>query len=126
MQDLLRGPYFRVYSNSDVYGVELGGVLKSSYAIACGMAAALGLGYNTISMLITRSLAEMGRFAAKLGAELLTFIGLAGVGDLIVTCTSPSLCNYRIGYALGQANPQQAIHEVGRRQKVSIQCISSS
>ncbi|MBK8288853.1 MAG: NAD(P)H-dependent glycerol-3-phosphate dehydrogenase [Pseudomonadales bacterium] len=115
VQDLLRGPYFRVYSNSDVYGVELGGVLKNSYAIACGMAAALGLGYNTISMLITRSLAEMGRFAAKLGADPLTFIGLAGVGDLIVTCTSPKSRNYRIGYALGQGKSlQQAIDEVGQ------------
>jgi len=115
VQNLLRGPYFRVYSNSDVYGVELGGVLKNSYAIACGMAAALGLGYNTISMLITRSLTEMGRLAAKLGADPLTFIGLAGVGDLIVTCTSPKSRNYRIGFALGQGKTlQQAIDEVGQ------------
>jgi glycerol-3-phosphate dehydrogenase (NAD(P)+) len=115
VQDVLRSPYFRVYSNSDVYGVELGGVLKNSYAIACGMAAALGLGYNTISMLITRSLTEMGRLAAKLGADPLTFIGLAGVGDLIVTCTSPKSRNYRIGFALGQGKTlQQAIDEVGQ------------
>jgi glycerol-3-phosphate dehydrogenase (NAD(P)+) len=115
VQNVLRSPYFRVYSNSDVYGVELGGVLKNSYAIACGMAAALGLGYNTISMLITRSLAEMGRFAAKLGADPLTFIGLAGVGDLIVTCTSPKSRNYRIGFALGQGKTlQQAIDAVGQ------------
>ena len=115
VQSVLRSPYFRVYSNSDVYGVELGGVLKNSYAIACGMAAAMGLGYNTISMLITRSIAEMGRFAAKLGADPLTFIGLAGVGDLIVTCTSPKSRNYRIGFALGQGKSlQQAIDEVGQ------------
>lgn len=115
VQDVLRSPYFRVYSNSDVYGVELGGVLKNSYAIACGMAAALGLGYNTISMLITRSLTEMGRLAARLGADPLTFIGLAGVGDLIVTCTSPKSRNYRIGFALGQGKTlQQAIDEVGQ------------
>lgn len=115
VKDCLRSPYFRVYSNSDVYGVELGGVLKNSYAIACGMAAALGLGYNTISMLITRSLAEMGRFAAKLGADPLTFIGLAGVGDLIVTCTSPRSRNYRIGFAIGQGRSlQEAIAEVGQ------------
>ncbi|HNN87676.1 MAG: NAD(P)H-dependent glycerol-3-phosphate dehydrogenase [Pseudomonadales bacterium] len=115
VQDCLRSPYFRVYSNNDVYGVELGGVLKNSYAIACGMAAALGLGYNTISMLITRSLAEMGRFAAKLGADPLTFIGLAGVGDLIVTCTSPRSRNYRIGFAIGQGRSlQEAIAEVGQ------------
>jgi glycerol-3-phosphate dehydrogenase (NAD(P)+) len=115
IQECLRSPYFRVYSNNDVYGVELGGVLKNSYAIACGMAAALGLGYNTISMLITRSLAEMGRFAARLGADPLTFIGLAGVGDLIVTCMSPRSRNYRIGFALGQGKSlQDAIVEVGQ------------
>ncbi len=115
LQGLLRSGYFRVYSNSDVYGVELGGVLKNCYAIACGMAAALGLGYNTISLLMTRSLAEMGRFAAKLGADPLTFIGLAGVGDLIVTCTSPQSRNYRIGYALGQGKTlEQAVAEIGQ------------
>lgn len=115
LQTCLRSPYFRVYSNADVYGVELGGVLKNSYAIACGMAAALGLGYNTISMLITRSIAEMGRFAARLGADPLTFIGLAGVGDLIVTCTSPRSRNYRIGYAIGQGKTlDEAIADVGQ------------
>jgi glycerol-3-phosphate dehydrogenase (NAD(P)+) len=115
LQALLRGPYFRVYSNSDVYGVELGGVLKNAYAIACGMATALGLGQNTQSMLITRSLAEMGRFAARLGADPITFIGLAGVGDLIVTCTSPLSRNYRIGYALGQGKSlDEAIAAVGQ------------
>lgn len=115
LQRLLRSPYFRVYSNNDVYGVELGGVLKNAYAIACGMAAAMGLGHNTLSLLITRSLAEMGRFAAKLGADPLTFIGLAGVGDLIVTCMSPQSRNYRIGYALGLGKTlDQAIAEVGQ------------
>lgn len=115
VQSLLRSSYFRVYSNSDVYGVELGGVLKNIYAIACGMAAALGVGQNTISLLITRSLAEMGRFAAKLGADPLTFIGLAGVGDLIATCSSPLSRNYRIGFALGQGHTlEQAVIEVGQ------------
>lgn len=115
LQGLLRGPYFRVYSNNDIYGVELGGVLKNCYAIACGMAAALGLGYNTISLLITRSLAEMGRFAARLGADPLTFIGLAGVGDLIVTCTSPQSRNYRVGFALGQGKSlEEAVAEIGQ------------
>lgn len=115
LQNLLRSKYFRVYSSTDVYGVELGGVLKNCYAIACGMAAALGVGYNTQSMLITRSLAEMGRFAAHMGADPLTFIGLAGVGDLIVTCTSPKSRNYRIGYALGQGKTlEQAVVDVGQ------------
>lgn len=115
LQNVLRSKYFRVYSSNDVYGVELGGVLKNCYAIACGMAAAMGVGYNTQSMLITRSLAEMGRFAAHLGADPLTFIGLAGVGDLIVTCTSPQSRNYRIGFALGQGKTlEQAIIDVGQ------------
>jgi glycerol-3-phosphate dehydrogenase (NAD(P)+) len=115
VQSVLRSQYFKVYSNNDVYGVELGGVLKNSYAIAAGMAAALGLGHNTISMLMTRSLTEMGRFAARLGADPMTFIGLAGVGDLIVTCTSPLSRNYRIGYALGQGKTlDEAIADVGQ------------
>lgn len=115
VQNVLRGQYFRVYSNTDVYGVELGGVLKNAYAIACGMAAALGLGHNTLSMLMTRSLAEMGRFAVRLGADPITFIGLAGVGDLIVTCTSPMSRNYRIGFALGQGKTlEEAIVDVGQ------------
>lgn len=115
IQSLLKSSYFRVYSNDDVYGVELGGVLKNSYAIAAGMGAALGLGHNTLSMLMTRSIAEMGRFAARLGADPLTFIGLAGVGDLIVTCTSPMSRNYRIGFLLGQGKTlEQAVAEVGQ------------
>jgi glycerol-3-phosphate dehydrogenase (NAD(P)+) len=115
VQLILRSPYFRVYSNADVYGVELGGVLKNCYAIACGMLAALGLGHNTLSLLMTRSIAEMGRLAARLGADPITFIGLAGIGDLIVTCTSPMSRNYRIGFALGQGKTlEQAIQEVGQ------------
>lgn len=115
VQQVLRSQYFKVYSNADVYGVELGGVLKNCYAIAAGMAAALGLGHNTLSMLVTRSLTEMGRFAARLGADPMTFIGLAGVGDLIVTCTSPLSRNYRIGFALGQGQTlEQAIAAVGQ------------
>lgn len=102
IQKLLGSSYFRVYSSSDMYGVELGGALKNCYAIMCGMAAALGTGQNTIGMLITRSLAEMSRFAVELGANPMTFLGLSGVGDLIVTCMSPLSRNYRVGYALGE------------------------
>ena len=94
--------YFRVYANSDRFGVELGGALKNIYAIASGMAAAMGMGENTKSMLITRSLAEMSRFAARLGGNPMTFLGLAGVGDLYVTCTSPLSRNYQVGHALAQ------------------------
>jgi glycerol-3-phosphate dehydrogenase (NAD(P)+) len=102
VQKLLHCGYFRVYASTDMFGVELGGALKNVYAIMAGMAAALGIGQNTISMLITRALAEMSRFAVRMGADPLTFLGLAGVGDLIVTCMSPLSRNYQVGYALGQ------------------------
>lgn len=102
VQEVLHCDYFRVYANSDRYGVELGGTLKNIYAIVLGLAEALGMGENTKSMLITRALAEMGRFAITMGANPLTFLGLAGVGDLIVTCTSNLSRNFRVGYGLGQ------------------------
>ncbi len=102
VQKLLSCKYFRVYANIDVFGIELAGALKNIYAIASGMADALGMGENTKSMLITRSLAEMSRFAAHLGANPLTFLGLAGVGDLIVTCHSPLSRNFRVGSALAK------------------------
>ncbi len=106
--------YFRVYAGSDTYGVELGGALKNIYAIAAGMCAALGMGENTRSMLMTRSLAEMSRFAVRLGADPMTFLGLAGVGDLIVTCMSPLSRNYRVGFALGQGRDlDEAVAELG-------------
>ncbi|MDQ2075514.1 NAD(P)H-dependent glycerol-3-phosphate dehydrogenase [Marinimicrobium sp. ABcell2] len=105
VQKSLRSETFRVYSNSDRYGVELGGALKNIYAIICGMAAAVGAGHNTQAMLLTRSLAEMGRFASAMGANPMTFLGLAGVGDLILTCTSNLSRNYQVGYALGQGKP---------------------
>jgi glycerol-3-phosphate dehydrogenase (NAD(P)+) len=102
VQQVLGCSHFRVYANTDMYGVELGGALKNIYAIISGMAASLELGENTRAMLITRSLAEMSRFAVNLGANPMTFIGLAGVGDLIATCSSPLSRNYRVGFALAQ------------------------
>lgn len=105
VQATLCSATFRVYANNDRYGVELGGALKNIYAIICGMAAALGAGQNTQAMLLTRSLAEMGRFASQMGADPMTFLGLAGVGDLILTCTSDLSRNYRVGYALGEGKP---------------------
>jgi len=114
VQRLLANQYFRVYSNRDVYGVELAGALKNIYAIVSGFAAALGMGENTRSFLITRSLAEMSRFAVSLGANPLTFIGLAGIGDLIVTCMSPLSRNYRVGFSLGQGESlEQAVTKLG-------------
>ncbi|MEH6651297.1 MAG: NAD(P)H-dependent glycerol-3-phosphate dehydrogenase [Motiliproteus sp.] len=111
IQATLHCDFFRVYAGSDMYGVELGGALKNIYAIAAGMSAALGMGENTRSMLMTRSLAEMSRFAVHMGADPLTFLGLAGVGDLIVTCMSPLSRNYRVGYALGQGGDLESVVE---------------
>ncbi|MDB6051755.1 MAG: hypothetical protein JWR17_4501 [Pseudomonas sp.] len=102
VQEVLHGRTFRVYASADRFGVELGGALKNVYAIIAGMAVALGMGENTKSMLITRALAEMTRFAVSQGANPMTFLGLAGVGDLIVTCSSPKSRNYQVGFALGQ------------------------
>lgn len=114
IQGLLHSAYFRVYASSDTFGVELGGTLKNIYAIAAGMSAAFGMGENTKSMLLTRSLAEMSRFAVSMGANPLTFLGLAGVGDLIVTCMSPLSRNYRVGYALGQGKTlAEAVEALG-------------
>jgi glycerol-3-phosphate dehydrogenase (NAD(P)+) len=114
VQKILANDYFRVYANNDVFGVELAGTLKNIYAICSGLGAALGMGDNTRSMLITRSLAEMIRFTKTMGANPLTLIGLAGIGDLIVTCTSPLSRNYRVGYAIGKGKTlQQAVTELG-------------
>ncbi len=115
VQQALGCDYFRVYASNDRYGVELGGALKNIYAIAAGMAAALGMGENTRSMLMTRALAEMGRFAVSLGANPMTFLGLAGVGDLIVTCSSRLSRNYRVGFALGEGKPlDEAVAALGQ------------
>lgn len=115
VQDILATRYFRVYANDDRYGVELAGALKNIYAIEAGVASAMKVGQNTMSVLITRSLAEMTRFAAKLGADPMTFLGLSGVGDLIVTCTSHLSRNFRVGEALGQGMTlEQAIASIGQ------------
>jgi glycerol-3-phosphate dehydrogenase (NAD(P)+) len=114
VQAVLHGRTFRVYASGDRFGAELGGALKNVYAIMAGMAASLGMGENTKSMLVTRALAEMTRFAVRLGANPMTFLGLAGVGDLIVTCTSPKSRNYQVGYALGQGlSLEEAVARLG-------------
>jgi glycerol-3-phosphate dehydrogenase (NAD(P)+) len=109
VQALLRCRYFRVYDSADMLGVELGGALKNVYAIIAGMAAAMGIGHNTIAMLITRALAEMTRFAVHKGADPITFMGLAGIGDLMVTCMSPLSRNYQVGHALGKGKQLDVI-----------------
>ncbi len=113
VRSLLRSESFRVYTNDDMLGVELGGSLKNIYAIIAGIAAALGMGHNTNSMLVTRALTEMARFGRELGADPMTFLGLSGVGDLVVTSSTPLSRNYRIGFALGKGkSAEQAIREV--------------
>jgi len=115
VKSVLKSKYFRVYSNNDMFGVELGGSLKNIYAIIAGIAAALGMGHNTNSMLVTRALTEMARFGKELGADPMTFLGLAGVGDLVVTCSTPLSRNYRIGLALGKGTPlEEAVAELGQ------------
>ncbi|MFT4520337.1 MAG: glycerol-3-phosphate dehydrogenase (NAD(P)+) [Halioglobus sp.] len=109
IHDLLHSETFLIYNSHDMYGVELGGALKNVYAILSGVAAALELGENTIGMLLTRSLAEMSRFAVHMGANPMTFLGLAGVGDLFVTCSSPLSRNYQVGLALGNGQPLDEI-----------------
>jgi glycerol-3-phosphate dehydrogenase (NAD(P)+) len=101
-QDLFQTDYFRVYTNHDVAGVELGGALKNVIAIASGVVAGLGFGHNTMAALITRGLAEMTRLGVALGAEPLTLSGLAGMGDLILTCTGGLSRNRSVGVSLGQ------------------------
>jgi len=114
VQNLLSSKCFRVYDNKDIFGVELAGALKNIYAIASGMAHALGMGENARSMLMTRSLAEMSRFAVSKGANPMTFLGLAGVGDLFATCSSPLSRNFRLGSLLAQGHSvEQAMEEIG-------------
>ncbi|MFI1867602.1 NAD(P)H-dependent glycerol-3-phosphate dehydrogenase [Streptomyces jumonjinensis] len=102
LQDACVTPYFRPYTNTDVVGCELGGAVKNVIALAIGLAAGMGLGDNARALLMTRGLAETARLGAVLGADPLTFSGLAGVGDLIATCMSPLSRNRTFGEHLGQ------------------------
>lgn len=106
---LFHSRLFRVYGNRDVVGVEVGGALKNIIAIASGVCNGLGYGDNTKSLLITRGLAEISRFGCMLGADPVTFSGLAGVGDLMVTCASKLSRNFRVGFRLGQGETLEAI-----------------
>lgn len=108
-QDLFMSPTFRVYTNPDVIGVELGGALKNVIALATGMADGLGFGDNTRAALMTRGSSEISRLGRKMGAEALTFAGLAGIGDLIVTCSSMHSRNRRAGIALGKGIPLEEV-----------------
>ena len=113
-QGIISTDYFRAYTTTDVQGVELGGALKNVVAIASGAAFGLGFGQNTLAALITRGLAEIGRLAVKLGAMPLTLAGLAGMGDLVLTCTSPTSRNYTVGLKLGQGKKlDEILRELG-------------
>lgn len=102
VQDIFMNNDFRVYTNDDVIGIELAGALKNIIALGAGMSDGLGFGDNAKAALITRGLTEISRLGFQLNAKLATFAGLAGVGDLIVTCTSKHSRNWRAGYSLGQ------------------------
>lgn len=114
VQQLFSTDNFRVYTNSDIIGVELGGALKNVIALAAGVSDGLGYGDNTKAAIMTRGITEMARFGKALGAKTETFFGLSGIGDLIVTCTSMHSRNRRAGILIGQGKTSaEAIAEVG-------------
>ncbi|WP_339299212.1 NAD(P)H-dependent glycerol-3-phosphate dehydrogenase [Paenibacillus sp. FSL K6-2441] len=108
-QDLFMNPYFRVYTNRDMVGVELAGALKNIIALGAGMSDGLGYGDNAKAALLTRGLAEITRVGVEMGANPLTFAGLAGVGDLVVTATSRHSRNWRAGFMLGEGKPLEEV-----------------
>jgi glycerol-3-phosphate dehydrogenase (NAD(P)+) len=113
IQDLFMSPRFRVYTNPDIIGVELGGAVKNIIAICAGISDGLGFGDNTKAALMTRGIAEISRLGCALGAKMQTFSGLAGIGDLIVTCTSMHSRNRRAGILIGQGKSvNEALKEI--------------
>ena len=114
VQDVFMSPRFRVYTNSDVLGVELGAALKNVLALCCGVSDGMGLGDNAKALLMTRGMTEMARLGVALGGRKETFAGLSGMGDLIVTCTSMHSRNRRCGILVGQGKSvEEAMKEVG-------------
>ena len=109
VQEAFRTEYFRAYTSRDVVGVQIGGALKNVIAIAAGCGDGLGCGHNTRSALITRGLAEISRLAVKRGANPLTLSGLAGMGDLVLTCTGELSRNRMVGLALGRGKTLREI-----------------
>ena len=115
VKDALSSESFKVYSSNDIQGVELAGALKNIYAIICGMADALNVGENAVGLILTRSMAEMSRFAVAKGANPITFLGLAGMGDLVATCTSNLSRNFQLGTHLGSGfSLDEAKEKVGQ------------
>ena len=114
IQQVFTSSFMRVYTNDDVKGIELCGAMKNIIALAAGMVSGMGYGDNTKAALITRGMAEMSRLGSALGAQPSTFAGLAGIGDMIVTCTSVHSRNNRAGYLMGQGiSADEAVKEVG-------------
>ncbi len=114
IQDVFMSANFRVYTNLDLVGVELGGALKNIIALGAGISDGLGYGDNTKAALMTRGISEMARLGARMGASLDTFWGLSGIGDLIVTCTSMHSRNRRAGILIGEGrSTEEAIEEIG-------------
>jgi glycerol-3-phosphate dehydrogenase (NAD(P)+) len=113
LQRALSTKYFRPYTNSDVIGAEVGGACKNVIALACGMAAGVGMGENSVAAIITRGLAEIMRLGIALGAKPATLAGLAGVGDLVATCTSPHSRNRTFGSRLGTGDSLEAAKLAG-------------
>lgn len=114
VQDAFMSDYFRIYTSPDIVGAELGGALKNVIAMCAGVTDGMGYGDNIKAMLMTRGLTEMARLGVAMGASRDTFAGLAGVGDLIVTCTSPHSRNRRAGILIGQGKtPAEAKEQIG-------------
>ena len=109
LQKIFNSENFRIYTNTDVIGVELGGSLKNIIALACGVCDGLNLGTNTKAAILTRGLAEMARLGQAMGAQQRTFAGLSGLGDLVTTCFSPQSRNRSVGEQLGRGRPVQKI-----------------
>jgi glycerol-3-phosphate dehydrogenase (NAD(P)+) len=114
-KEILETPFFRLYVNEDLAGVELGGVFKNVYAIGAGICDGLKMGVNTKASVITKSLEELSTLGSTLGAHPLTFMGLSGLGDLIVTCTSEHSRNRRFGERIGRGvSLEKAQEEIGQ------------
>jgi glycerol-3-phosphate dehydrogenase (NAD(P)+) len=114
IQDIFMSDRLRIYTNSDVAGVELGGALKNIIALGAGISDGMGYGDNAKAALMTRGITEIARLGVKLGADLSTFSGLTGIGDLIVTCTSMHSRNRRCGIMIGEGiKPPAAVKKVG-------------
>jgi len=127
VQEAYATPWFRVYTSDDAVGVELGGALKNVIAIAAGICDGLGLGSNAMAALVTRGLVEITRLGTALGARPETFTGLAGVGDLVTTCTSGLSRNHQVGREIGRGRPlEDVLADMGRVEAEGVQTTRSA